>query len=57
MQQVGFDLRDSEDDNDTLASEAAFALAEHLTGVRPTADLLDNAMFVCGIAPLPTETP
>ncbi|MGN9821742.1 DUF6461 domain-containing protein [Streptomyces sp. SD11] len=33
-----------------LAAEAAFALAEHLTGVRITSELLQNTRFICGSA-------
>jgi hypothetical protein len=33
-----------------LATEAAFALAEHLTGVRITPELLRDTTFVCGSA-------
>ncbi|WP_234391945.1 DUF6461 domain-containing protein [Streptomyces sp. WM6378] len=33
-----------------LGGEAAFALAEHLTGVRITAELLETTTFICGSA-------
>jgi len=49
MQQVGFDLRDIEDRDFELHTEAAFALAEHLTGVRLTAELLESADYLCGL--------
>lgn len=52
MQRVGFDLRDDEDRDYELHTEAAFALAEHLTGVRLTAELLESADYLCGLAPL-----
>jgi len=53
MRQVGFDLSEGEDRGYELHSEAAFALAEHLTGVRLTPELLDSATYVCGTAPVP----
>jgi hypothetical protein len=50
MQEVGFDV--SEDgDNLDHPDAAAFALAERLTGVRVTADMLEQATYTCGIAP------
>lgn len=51
MREVGFDLRDDEDRDYELHTEAAFALAEHLTGVRLTQDLLESADYLCGKAP------
>lgn len=53
MRQVGFDLR--EDRDLELVTAAAFALAEHLTGVRVTPELLEESAFVCGTAPIPRE--
>lgn len=53
MRQVGFDLSDKDDRQYQLNTEAAFALAEHLTGVRLTPELLEIAEFLCGTAPLP----
>jgi hypothetical protein len=51
MQEVGFDLqRDAELDH---PAEAAFALAERLTGVRVTMDLLGESIYQCGIARVP----
>jgi hypothetical protein len=50
MQEVGFDLR--EDSDAEHHTEAAFALAERVTGVRITAELLENAVYTCGIAPV-----
>jgi hypothetical protein len=53
MQEVGFDL--SEDGANLDHSDAAaFALAERLTGVRVTPDLLEQATYTCGIAPAPS---
>lgn len=52
MRQVGFDLRDDEDRDYELRTEAAFALAEHLTGVKLTQELLDSADYLCARAPL-----
>ncbi len=51
MRQVGFDL----DDDDGMlegSDEAALALAERLTGVRLTAELLEGATFESGIVSL-----
>jgi hypothetical protein len=55
MRQAGFDLReDAEyDADDDVRTEAAFALAEHITGVRLTPELLDHSIYLCGIAPVP----
>ncbi|CAL9368899.1 hypothetical protein SUDANB37_00844 [Streptomyces sp. enrichment culture] len=51
MREVGFDLR--EDDGDLQATtEAAFALAERITGVRLTPGLLDGAEFRTGSVPV-----
>lgn len=51
MREVGFDLR--EDDADLeVTTEAAFALAERLTGVRLSPELLDGAEFLTGSAPV-----
>ena len=52
MRQVGFDL--SEDGaRYELHTEATFALAEHLTGIRLTPELLQSATYLCGTAPVP----
>jgi hypothetical protein len=48
MRQVGFDLDDDSDNADDCIA-AALALAEHLTGVRLTPELLEQATFLCGI--------
>jgi hypothetical protein len=53
MREVGFDLSDAEDRDYHLHTEAAFALAHHLTGIRLTSDLLDSARFTCGLVALP----
>jgi len=50
MVESGFDLRDTEDRTYELHTEASFALAERLTGVRLTAEVLREAEFVCGTA-------
>jgi hypothetical protein len=52
MRQVGFDLRE-DGDNSEHSNEAAFALAERLTGVRVTPELLEQAQYQCGIVPVP----
>ncbi|MFE0580551.1 DUF6461 domain-containing protein [Streptomyces sp. NPDC058874] len=36
--------------DDGLAVPAAFALAEHITGIRVTPDLLQDTTFICGTA-------
>ncbi|WP_262402355.1 DUF6461 domain-containing protein [Actinomadura sp. CNU-125] len=51
MAEVGFELRGWDDREPSLHTEAAFALAERLTGVRVTAELLDKATFAAGIVP------
>jgi hypothetical protein len=53
MQAAGFDLSDDEDRDYTHHTAAAFALAEHLTGVRLTKELLEGAILLCGMAPRP----
>jgi len=51
MLESGFDPDpDSEDDENCVP--AALALAEHLTGVRLTPELLDQATYLSGIAPV-----
>jgi len=58
MRQAGFDLRkDSEYDADSdVTTEAAFALAEQLTGVRLTRELLNESVYVSGVAPVPRDS-
>ncbi|MFD8643554.1 DUF6461 domain-containing protein [Streptomyces zaomyceticus] len=46
MRRIGFHLDDDFPERD-LSSPAAFALAEHLTGVAVTPTLLDVTMFTC----------
>lgn len=53
MREAGFDLTEGDQHDHTLHTEAAFALAERLTGVRLTAELLESAAFVAGTAPRP----
>jgi hypothetical protein len=48
MRTAGFDRDGSEH-----CFAAAFALAEHLTGVRVTPETLRASTFQCGLAPLP----
>ncbi|GGY97180.1 hypothetical protein GCM10010365_14510 [Streptomyces poonensis] len=50
MARVGFDLVDGGSD-----VAMSLALAEELTGVRVTADVLDNALYTTGIVELPSE--
>jgi hypothetical protein len=52
MAEVGFDLSSDEEEADfSLTTEAAFALAERLTGVHLTPELLDKATFATGLVP------
>ncbi len=51
MEQVGFDLRPLNERDPSLRTPAAFALAEHLTGIRITQELLDSSTYLCGRAP------
>jgi Family of unknown function (DUF6461) len=53
MRSVGFDLSDTEDRDIGLHTEATFALAEHITGIRLTPEQLRHATYVCGHAPAP----
>jgi hypothetical protein len=48
MRQSGFDLSDTADRSIEFHTEAAFALAERLTGVRLTAELLWEADLLVG---------
>ncbi|MDX2543994.1 DUF6461 domain-containing protein [Streptomyces sp. WI04-05B] len=51
MHHSGFQFGDEiSDAADYLAAEAAFAFAEHLTGVRITPELLRDTTFICGSA-------
>jgi len=51
MREVGFDLQ--EDTEYEHPTEATFALAERLTGIRVTMDLLEESSYECGIARVP----
>lgn len=55
MAQAGFELREDKDveydTEDYLPTAASFALAEILTGVRVTAELLEDSNYLWGIAP------
>ena len=52
MREVGFDV--SEDDAEAdHPTEAALALAERMTGVHLTPQLLEQATYICGVAPAP----
>ncbi|MFG3498472.1 DUF6461 domain-containing protein [Streptomyces sp. NPDC047928] len=51
MREVGFDLRKEDEAGIGRTTEAAFALAERLTGVRLTPSLLDGTEFLRGTAP------
>ncbi|WP_405795321.1 DUF6461 domain-containing protein [Streptomyces sp. NBC_01506] len=53
MREVGFDLSEDEDRDFRLHTEAAFALAERVTGVRITPELLDTSAFVGALVRLP----
>jgi hypothetical protein len=54
MREAGFDL--SEDgENVEHPMEAAMALAERLTGVRITPEILEDSTYLCGIAPIPAD--
>jgi Family of unknown function (DUF6461) len=55
MRQAGFDLRVGAggDAGGDVRTAAAFALAEYLTGVRLTPELLDDSSYLCGVAPVP----
>lgn len=56
MRKVGFDPRGSDERRHEQRTEAVFALAEYITGLRLTAELLDSATYVCGTAPAPQMT-
>ncbi|MEU6013633.1 DUF6461 domain-containing protein [Streptomyces sp. NPDC047515] len=53
MRAAGFDLSDDEERDYNLHTEAAFALAERLTGVRLTRELFDTSEFLGGSVPMP----
>ncbi|GGP87782.1 DUF6461 domain-containing protein [Streptomyces melanogenes] len=51
MHHCGFQFwGETSDTEEHLAAEAAFALAEHLSGVRITPELLQDTTFICGNA-------
>ncbi|RFU42767.1 hypothetical protein DZF91_04990 [Actinomadura logoneensis] len=52
MQRVGYDL--DSDDRD-LGTPGLFALAEELTGVRVTAEMLESATYTAGIVTIPDQ--
>ncbi|MGW3288324.1 DUF6461 domain-containing protein [Streptomyces sp. NPDC001002] len=52
MRESGFQL-DPDQESDHQHTEAAFALAERITGIRLTAELLDSLEFVAAPAPAP----
>jgi Family of unknown function (DUF6461) len=52
MAEIGFDLSEDGDNTDD-SSAAALALAEYLTGVRITPELLEKATYTCGIVRVP----
>ena len=51
MRRVGFEL--SQDNETEHPEQASFALAEYLTGVRVTRELLADSTYQCGIVPIP----
>ncbi|WP_329212647.1 DUF6461 domain-containing protein [Streptomyces sp. NBC_00683] len=53
MRESGFDLSDEADASFDGHTEAAFALAERITGVRLTPELFASAEFDCGRVPEP----
>ncbi|MFI0354033.1 DUF6461 domain-containing protein [Actinomadura sp. 9N407] len=53
MREAGFDLADGDDDANLDCDHAAFALAEHLTGVRITPEILREGSYLCGATPYP----
>ncbi|MDJ1133206.1 DUF6461 domain-containing protein [Streptomyces iconiensis] len=57
MRESGFDLSGGEDASFDGHTEAAFALAERITGVHLTPELFDSAEFVCGRVPVPSRRP
>jgi hypothetical protein len=53
MRAAGFDLSDGDDREYRQAGEAAFALAEHITGVRLTPESLAAAEYICAMVDRP----
>ncbi|MEU8969921.1 DUF6461 domain-containing protein [Streptomyces monashensis] len=52
MEQAGFDLNEGDDRDFRRHTEAAFALAERVTGVRLTPELFEELEFTCGLVTL-----
>ncbi len=52
MSAAGFDPREGEERDFQHHTEAAFALAERITGVRVTPEFFDGASYVGGLVPL-----
>ncbi|WP_432144760.1 DUF6461 domain-containing protein [Streptomyces sp. bgisy084] len=51
MHDIGFQFwEETSNTAQDLSAPAAFALAEHLTGVRSTPELLQKTTFTCGSA-------
>jgi uncharacterized protein DUF6461 len=53
MRESGFDLSEEDDNDYDGHTEAAFALAHRITGIRITPELFASAEFMCGLAPRP----
>ncbi|MER5212777.1 DUF6461 domain-containing protein [Streptomyces sp. NPDC002838] len=53
MREAGFDLSEDEDRDYHNHTEAAFALAHRITGIRLTPELLSSAEFIGGTARVP----
>jgi hypothetical protein len=53
MREAGFDLSEDDDRDYDNHTEAAFALAHRITGIRLTPELFASAEFIGGIAPVP----
>jgi hypothetical protein len=51
MRDVGFNVDGEDEYREATHAEAAFALAEELTGVRITPELLDEAPYECAVVP------
>ncbi len=53
MREAGFNLRSDEERDFAGHTEAAFALAERITGVRLTPELFEELEITCGLVTLP----
>ncbi|MFI2201225.1 DUF6461 domain-containing protein [Streptomyces sp. NPDC020192] len=53
MEQAGFDLSEDDDRDFRRHTEAAFALAQRITGVQLTPELFEELEFTCGLVTLP----